>query len=496
VLALVGRARRRLLHNELLAEGVVAAAAAVGAFILLLLTGTQVLDWRWLVSIPIAAAGFGVYRIFSRFPSSYRIAQIIDERASLADSVSTAWFFHEDTSRENASDEVRRLQFEQAEQAAQSVDLRQAIPYAMPRAVYALAVLVAVASGLFALRYGLNRRLDLKPPLATILGQTFGFEPATEQAKARKPQTPDPQPRDTAGDSQDDQAQQQGERQDESANAEDPNASNAVSQDSKKEAADSKKPGDEGPKAESQEGSNGDEQSGEDGENSGNPQSENKSDKQNSGSKDASNSSENSSLMSKVKDALQNIMSRMKPQQGQSGSQQQANDQKGSQGKSQQGGKQQSAKNGQQQKTGQQSDAQEGEAGDQAQNQQDAEGKGTGKSDSQQAAKQPGSGIGSQDGDKNIKQAEQLNAMGKISEILGKRSATVTGESSVEVQNTTQQLHTPYAQRGAQHAQGGAEINRDEVPVALQTYVQSYFEQVRKQTPPSAANAPNGPKQK
>ena len=31
------------------------------------------------------------------------------------------------------------------------------------------------------------------------------------------------------------------------------------------------------------------------------------------------------------------------------------------------------------------------------------------------------------------------------------------------------------------HGENGAEINRDEVPMALQGYVQQYFEQVRKQ---------------
>ena len=69
--------------------------------------------------------------------------------------------------------------------------------------------------------------------------------------------------------------------------------------------------------------------------------------------------------------------------------------------------------------------------------------------------------------------------MGKISEIIGKRSANITGEATVEVQSTSQQLRTPYAQRGAEHSQGGAEISRDEIPVALQTYVERYFEQVQ-----------------
>jgi hypothetical protein len=71
--------------------------------------------------------------------------------------------------------------------------------------------------------------------------------------------------------------------------------------------------------------------------------------------------------------------------------------------------------------------------------------------------------------------------MGKLSEIMGKRSQTITGEATVEVQQTNQQLRTNYVNKGVQHSQGGAEISRDEVPVALQPYVQQYFEQVRKQ---------------
>ena len=103
----------------------------------------------------------------------------------------------------------------------------------------------------------------------------------------------------------------------------------------------------------------------------------------------------------------------------------------------------------------QEADAQDGQAGEQSQNSQDQQGKGTGNSDSKQASKQPGSGVGSQDGDKQLKQAEQLAAMGKISEIIGKRSQTITGETTVEVQSTSQQLRTQYTQpRRATFADG------------------------------------------
>jgi hypothetical protein len=175
----------------------------------------------------------------------------------------------------------------------------------------------------------------------------------------------------------------------------------------------------------------------------------------------------------------------MKPQQNQSGGQQQSGEQNSQQGKGQQnGGKQQSAKNGQPQNGQQQADAQEGQSGDQSQNSQDPQGKGTGNSDAKQASKQPGSGIGSQDGDKAIRQAEQLAAMGKISELIGKRQQNISGETTVEVKSTSQVLKTPYAQRGVQHSQSTGEVNRDEIPASVQSYVENYFEQVRKQAPP------------
>ena len=53
------------------------------------------------------------------------------------------------------------------------------------------------------------------------------------------------------------------------------------------------------------------------------------------------------------------------------------------------------------------------------------------------------------------------------------------------MQSTNQQLRTQYSNRAVQHTQAGAEISRDEIPVALQTYVEQYFEQVRKQQAPA-----------
>jgi O6-methylguanine-DNA--protein-cysteine methyltransferase len=50
----------------------------------------------------------------------------------------------------------------------------------------------------------------------------------------------------------------------------------------------------------------------------------------------------------------------------------------------------------------------------------------------------------------------------------------------VEVASGKQQLKTQYSQRKATHADAGGEINRDEVPLAYQQFVQQYFEEIRK----------------
>ena len=90
------------------------------------------------------------------------------------------------------------------------------------------------------------------------------------------------------------------------------------------------------------------------------------------------------------------------------------------------------------------------------------------------------SGVGRQDGDKAIKEAEQLAAMGKISEILGRRAADLKGEVMVEVRSGNQQLKTQYSQKRTAHADSGGAIHRDEIPLIYQQYVQQYFEEIRK----------------
>lgn len=459
-------------------------SAALAAFILLLLLGSEILTWPVVLFVPVAAIAIGAYRVRRRFPPPYGVAQIVDHRLRLADSLSTALFFRDVAPQTKADAGVRQAQLDHSERLARSADPRAAIPYVMPRSAYVMAALVLVASSLFALRYGLSRRLDLRQPLANYLPESLHPNKRVEQAADRKrnpkqfPESPfeygEGTDRDQAANQQEgnQEIQTPGEAQSDAI----PNAAAKTPGKKQGEQPDSQMATDDQEQGNDNGGKNSDEaESG----NQGDGKNAQKQNQQAGDKQDANSSSENSGVLDKLKDAFQNLLSKVKPPQQQNGQQQNQN---GQQGKSQQGAKQPNGKQGQQQNSGQQSDAQEGENGEQANNDQNAQQqKGQGKSNSQQTTKQPGSGIGSQDGDKAIKNAEQLAAMGKLSEILGKRSQNVTGEATVEVQSTNQQIRTNYVNKGAQHTQGGAEINRDEVPVALQQFVQKYFDQIRKE---------------
>lgn len=488
VIERIRQARRRYLWNEMLAQGAWALSAALAAVIFLLLLGTQILDWQWLIVLPAATLGLGAWLTFRRLPSAYRIAQLIDNRLKLSDSLSTALFFGTDGRERRVQEGVRAMQNAEAERLAAGIDLRAAIPFTLPRAVYSVAILGVAASSLFALRYGLDHQLSLQKPLASIIQQAFGLDQQQVAALDRRQPMPPPQRKrldmqDMQGLSVDDgQLPREGDLQ--AGEALDVAGSPASPDQSKQGAARSATRQQNGQEQGDEMSDDGEESSGvssgaeEQGREGKQGKQQGKEGGQQSGDEQGSGDSSNNSLLSKFREAMQNMMSRMRqPQGGGQGGQQQAAKNEGNRQGKQQAGE---GREGQQQGSGQEGQGQDGQPGSQAQAAQSASGRGSGQSGEENAAKQPGSGIGRQDGDKDLKNAEQLAAMGKLSEIIGKRSANLTGEVSVEVQSSRQQLQTPYSQRRATQGETVAEISRDEVPVALQSYVQQYFEQVRR----------------
>lgn len=476
MLEVVRRARRRILHNELLCQGANAFSAALVAVILLLIAGTQILSWYWAALLPAAAIAVALYRVRKRLPSLYVTAQTVDRRMQLADSLSTAVFFENADAAKNASTDLRRLQAAQAERVAQQVDVPRAVPYTIPQTAYVAAVLLLVASSVFALRYGLTDHLDLKQPLARILAQSFGWgaseqkAPADARKNADKGESDDALASSEEGDRNetadatpqpDDAAENYTNAQEKNATKADKNSQNQPQNDTAEDQEDHAEDANAEGKQDSASNPKSGQQKGNEGQSKGNQ---------------ASNASQNSqSLLSKMKEAMQNLMSSLQQQPSQN-----AGNQSGKNGKSQQNEGKQQASKGEKKSGSQSEDAQDQQSAD-GQEAQDAQGQATERADSALNNKQPGSGAGSRDGSKDVKAAEQLAAMGKITEIIGKRSQNITGEATIDVRNTSQQLRTAYQDRSAEHAQAGAEINRDEIPVALESYVTQYFERVRKQ---------------
>src|ERR1039458_1989136 len=148
----VRRARHRILANEAMRHAAYSVSAALASLILLLLLGTQILSWAWLLLLPAIALAAGVYVTWRSVPSAYQVAQRIDRHLKLADTLSTALFFagHD---RGDRGAGRRRAKGSQAESIAAGVDPRRAIPIRMPRALYATALLALAAGSLFALRY-------------------------------------------------------------------------------------------------------------------------------------------------------------------------------------------------------------------------------------------------------------------------------------------------------------------------------------------------------
>ena len=420
------RARRRSLAALILQQAIVAVAIAFAGVILLLFLGTQILEWYWVLILCAGSFLFGLYRTLRRAPSTYRLAQQADRRLALEDCLSTAYYFSDPESQGRGSKRFQELVFERASRLCSGMAAKAAAPIRVPRSAYAATALALVTLGMFSIRYVVRGSLDLRPPLVPSVAGFF--RPAWLIAESRKPAP-------LAGLPHDPQGARSGE----------PDAR----QDGAKTLEDST-----GTDQKGVTGQGGNEQSGKD-----------------------------SSLLEKLRDAFQELMDKLKirDEAGQDG--EMASENGTAAGKTTQQGKEKgkASPDG----TPGQGTPQPDRQGDQAmpgdEKAQAGQKSATDRNGEEGPAENEGGGIGDSNGAKNIREAEQLAAMGKISEIFGKRQASLTGEVLVQAPSRKEQkLNTPYTESDATHAQSGGEVNRDEVPLMYQRYVQQYFEQVHK----------------
>ncbi|HEX4749914.1 MAG TPA: hypothetical protein VH302_10265 [Bryobacteraceae bacterium] len=450
----------------------------LGGFILLLLLGTQILHWYWMAAVTIGGLAIATVRVRGRHQSKYETAQVLDHRLRLDDSLSTAWFLLENGV--NGHDPVASFQIQQAEDVAERVRAADAFPLIWRRAWMLTGALAAVALGLFAVRYLVTRSLSLQQSIAPIQ-----ISPVFEALATRLHGNNERRPFDAAADGRAQQnTSENGTQLPEPKQADNPQPQAGPAQ----SLTPTNAPGD---KAQAESGKPADQKSGEgQNSNSANTQDSQQSEqsaaneKNSQGSDKREANSGQQGLMDKMKDALSSLMAKMQntaPQQQAQSNQSSDEDKAGSQsaGKAQPGQQPQQAQNRQ---SNQDQSAEAQSPAQASERTQASQGK------SSDAMPEKGadahSGIGRQDGDKDVKEAEQLAAMGKLAEIIGKRSANLTGDMTVETPSGKQQLKTAYSQKMGHHADTGGEINRDEIPLADQQYVREYMELVRKQSKP------------
>ena len=486
---LIEKVRRRSLLQLLIEQSSYAAIFGMAGVILLLLFGTQILNWYWPVAVFSAMFALGCYRFLKASPTVYQIAQAIDYRLGLHDAISTAYFFR------NSSGDIENSQRQSAETMVPEIDPSQAAPFRLPRTAYTSAILTTAAFAMLAFRYGILHNLDLRQPMAAALGEIFHAPGSKQSAAAKKldPHLPAPfegQAISLDENTVDQETIKERANQGEIASADIPdvndlslgrnvdgkgdtegNAPNEASNEpgSKAEKGDAEQDADPS----SQDGAQGQQQQGKSNTPPPNGAKE--------GGKNSDSKGDNASLMDKMRDALSNMMSKLKVPNKAGENQQTAQTKNGKQA----GAGQKQDKNGKDQQQGQKGEGQQAQdqQGDQegeGQQAQSAQGKNGDKSGDQKASPDAKSGIGKSDGDKDVKYAEQLSAMGKISEILGKRAQNIQGEVMMEVQSGKQQLRTQYTTQQGAHQESSGEIHRDEVPLQHQHYVQQYFEEVRK----------------
>lgn len=490
---LIRRARRRYVRNLLLKQGIRAASAALAGLILLLLVGTEVLDWPWVLAIVAGSllAGFRAFRRESFTPD--RVAREIDRRLGLHDSLSTALFYSRGPgARRTSGKGMREAQRAEAERLASEVDVVRAVPVAIPKSIYATAILVVVASSLFALRYGIFRTLDLRPPLATFVFDKFHFlsEPLAAQKKKRQVRHADDKLAQFGMQLDEDSDRNRGAQGSTPGLSTESPGAEASKRDAKADASRQRASASfetlkrksqnavegEGDGESAAEASTGERENSKSASSKGEPSGRSQTSQQ------AANSQhENNGLLDKFRDAMANLMSRLnsRPREGDSQDQASSEARRQDQAQSQRQGEKGSDRAGRRADGSPNGDAEGDQQGEGSQKAQSGPGKQGGR-DAEQASKQGQSGIGKDDGSKDVREAEQLAAMGKISELIGKRSQNLTGEVMVEVASGKQELRTAYSQQNAKHADAGGEIHRDEIPLAYQHYVQQYFDEVRK----------------
>lgn len=466
----VESARRRMLAFIALEEFFRASAFVCLLLAVMLLAGAGIFHPVWPLASIAAAVFWTAWRARRRAPDAYSAAQRADRRLGFRDLLATAWHLRHGAG--NTATAFAPLVEQKAAEACANADLRRALPLEWSRAAVAAAASLSLLLALFLLRVGLLRTFDLRPPLVAVHFDTLTGAPVPPATPRRPPAKPLDLPGFTLEESQagaldEEQTPMEALRSPDSGDSSLPGR-----QGDRSNTARMQTPG--------QTSESGQEQAAEENSGDAGESSQEAGDRQN-GKDSPQRQQPQDSLLDKMRDALASLMDKLKlelpPGDGTRTSQQNAKKEAARQEK----GRPQPGKKGEQ---GQEGDMLSGNQQAQSDASQQAKSEQAGNPDA--ASQNEKSGVGKEEGRKELQAAEELEAMGKLDELLGKRSQNVQGEVMVEVTNSrNQQLRTPFTGKTGARTDAGSELGRDEVPLHLQDYVQRYYEQVRRTAPPA-----------
>lgn len=464
----VDQARRRLTALTALDEFCRAAAIVCLLMAVMLVAGADLFHPAWPLGCAAAALAWTGWRARRRAPDGYTAAQQADAGLRLKDLLATAWHLRHNGSMTRSA--FAPLIEQKASAACEDADVHRALPLRWSRASAIALAAFAILLALFVLRVGLLRSFDLRPPLVAVHFDTLTGAPVPPSPPRRPPSRKLDLPGFTLDEAQ------AGALDEEQLPVEALRTA---------ESGDSSLPSPQGSRAPKgstlptgQTTETGQEQPGEDSRGEAADASQESGERQN-GEDGPPRAQPQDSLLDKMRDALANLMDKFKlempPGEGSRSSQQGAKQEAERREK----GRPQPGRKGEQ---GQEGDRLSGQQQAQPDASQQAKSEQAGNPDP--ASQNEKSGIGKEEGRKELQAAEELEAMGKLNELLGKRSQSVQGEVMVEVTNSrNQQLRTPFTGRTGSRTDAGSELGRDEVPLHLQEYVQRYYEQVRRTTP-------------
>ena len=485
--AVVLDGRKRLLLQAALRDTLLSLTIAVTGLAALLALGTDYFPPALLWLFAAAGIAAGIVRWKRSQPPPYRVAQLLDRRWQTDDQVSTAYYFLKESARAGVVAEQQRSA---ARSLAAAGDLTAALPLRVPQAVWGVLAMLALSGALFVARYALQPALSLERPLASMLVQALlGPENGQNETGALEPESaPRPGEEESAP-----SLEEEGETRDPESRPspqESPQAPEAFA--APIDPLNVEIPEVEGLSLEEPYGDEMDYNSLVEAEQQGKQQGEKGESPSDAGKSSDPNSEqagqesqtdpwnqEADNLLDRLKEAFQNMLAKMNMEPPKGPSSEKAESESNSNAES--SGEKAEASEGTAQGGASESGEAQMEGGESGQpsSQQIAQGE-SGNSSEQPGQGQPASAAGGNDGSKEAAElAEIEQAMGRLEELYSRRAEEMRGEVMIETETARQTARTPYQPKAAGHEDLGGTVSRDAIPLAYQSYIKSYFENLR-----------------